>query len=38
MDGPAPAVAAAIFHATGVLVPQLPITPERLLGMLEGRK
>jgi CO/xanthine dehydrogenase Mo-binding subunit len=37
MDGPAPAVAAAILNATGVLVPQLPITPERLLGMLEAR-
>jgi CO/xanthine dehydrogenase Mo-binding subunit len=38
MDGPAPAVAAAILNATGVLVPQLPITPERLLGMLEARR
>lgn len=38
MDGPAPAVAAAIFNATGALVPQLPITPERLLSMLEARK
>jgi CO/xanthine dehydrogenase Mo-binding subunit len=35
MDGPAPAVAAAILHATGTLVDELPITPERLLGALE---
>ncbi len=38
MDGPAPAVAAAILNATGVLVPELPITPDRLLRMLETRK
>jgi CO/xanthine dehydrogenase Mo-binding subunit len=37
MDGPAPAVAAAIFNATGVLVPELPITPDRLLRLLEDR-
>ncbi|HZS46760.1 MAG TPA: xanthine dehydrogenase family protein molybdopterin-binding subunit [Blastocatellia bacterium] len=30
MDGPAPAIAAAILNATGVLVNELPITPERL--------
>jgi CO/xanthine dehydrogenase Mo-binding subunit len=36
MDGPAPAVAAAILNATGVLVPELPITPDRLLRLLEG--
>ncbi len=35
MDGPAPAVAAAILHASGALVCELPITPERLLGRLE---
>ncbi len=35
MDGPAPAVAAAILNATGVLVPELPITPDRLLHLLE---
>jgi len=38
MDGPAPAVAAAILNATGVLVPELPITPDRLLRMLEARR
>ena len=30
MDGPAPAIVAAIFDATGVLVNEIPITPERL--------
>ena len=38
MDGPAPAVAAAVLNATGVLVPELPITPDRLLRMLEARR
>jgi len=31
MDAPAPAVAAAVFHATGRLIPDLPILPERIL-------
>jgi CO/xanthine dehydrogenase Mo-binding subunit len=35
MDGPAPAVAAAVLHATGVLVSELPITPDRLLRALK---
>lgn len=30
MDVPGPAVAAAVLHATGKLIPVLPITPERL--------
>jgi CO/xanthine dehydrogenase Mo-binding subunit len=30
MDVPAPAVAAAIFRATGLFMPELPILPERL--------
>jgi CO/xanthine dehydrogenase Mo-binding subunit len=30
MDGGAPAVANAIFDATGVLVTTLPITPEKI--------
>ena len=30
MDVPAPAVAAAIHHATGAWVAQLPILPERI--------
>ena len=36
MDGPAPAVAAAILDATGALVPDLPITPDRLMRVLRG--
>jgi CO/xanthine dehydrogenase Mo-binding subunit len=31
MDGGAPAIAAAIEHATGVVMGSLPLTPERLL-------
>jgi CO/xanthine dehydrogenase Mo-binding subunit len=31
MDVPAPAIAAAIHHATGVLIPDLPILPESIL-------
>jgi CO/xanthine dehydrogenase Mo-binding subunit len=31
MDAPAPAVVTAIQSATGVLVPELPVSPERLL-------
>jgi CO/xanthine dehydrogenase Mo-binding subunit len=30
MDVPAPAVAAAVKHATGRLIPTLPLTPERI--------
>jgi CO/xanthine dehydrogenase Mo-binding subunit len=36
MDGPAPAVAQAIEHAVGVHITQIPVTPERLLSLLEG--
>jgi CO/xanthine dehydrogenase Mo-binding subunit len=35
MDGPAPAVLAAVLHATGALVPELPITPERLMRAID---
>jgi CO/xanthine dehydrogenase Mo-binding subunit len=35
MDGPAPAVAAAVLHATGKLVGELPISPDRLMQALE---
>jgi CO/xanthine dehydrogenase Mo-binding subunit len=31
IDGPAPAIAAAIFDATGAIVEEIPITPERLM-------
>jgi CO/xanthine dehydrogenase Mo-binding subunit len=35
MDGGAPAIAAAVFHATGAFVGEIPITPERLQAALE---
>jgi CO/xanthine dehydrogenase Mo-binding subunit len=34
MDAPAPAVVAAIAHATGVRLDEIPVTPERLLPSL----
>jgi CO/xanthine dehydrogenase Mo-binding subunit len=34
MDAPGPAVAAAVYHATGALMTELPILPERLLEAL----
>ncbi len=37
MDGTAPAIAAAIFNATGALVSEIPVTPERLLAALEEK-
>jgi CO/xanthine dehydrogenase Mo-binding subunit len=36
MDGPAPAVAAAVLNAVGRLVPELPISPERILRALHA--
>jgi len=36
MDGAAPAIAAAVFNATGVFVTEIPITPERLLASFES--
>lgn len=35
MDGAAPAIAAAIFNATGAFLTEIPITPERLQSALE---
>ena len=35
MDGPAPAIANAIAHATGVDVRRLPISPEALASLME---
>jgi CO/xanthine dehydrogenase Mo-binding subunit len=35
MDGGAPAIAAAVFNATGAFVSEIPITPERLQRTLE---
>jgi CO/xanthine dehydrogenase Mo-binding subunit len=37
MDGAAPAIAAAVFNATGAFVSEIPITPERLQAALEKR-
>ncbi len=34
MDAPAPAVVAAIAHATGTRIDEIPVTPERLLPVL----
>jgi CO/xanthine dehydrogenase Mo-binding subunit len=36
MDGAAPAIAAAIFNATGAFVTEIPVTPERLLAAVEN--
>ena len=36
MDGAAPAIAAAVFHATGAFVSEIPITPERLQAEMEN--
>jgi CO/xanthine dehydrogenase Mo-binding subunit len=35
MDGPAPAIANAVAHATGADITQVPITPERLMALME---
>ncbi len=35
MDGPAPAIFNAVAHATGVDVVRLPLTPERLMALME---
>jgi len=37
MDGAAPAIAAAVFNATGAFVTEIPITPERLQAAIEKR-
>ena len=37
MDGGAPAIAAAVFNATGAFVTEIPITPERLMAAVENR-
>jgi CO/xanthine dehydrogenase Mo-binding subunit len=36
MDGPAPAVAAAVLHAIDRLVPELPLSPDRVMRALEN--
>jgi CO/xanthine dehydrogenase Mo-binding subunit len=35
MDGAAPAIAAAVLNATGALVTEIPLTPERLQAAME---
>jgi len=35
MDGPAPAIANAIAHATGADVRKLPLTPEAIASLME---
>jgi CO/xanthine dehydrogenase Mo-binding subunit len=35
MNGAAPSIAAAVLHATGAFVNEIPITPERLQSTLE---
>ncbi|HSQ19353.1 MAG TPA: xanthine dehydrogenase family protein molybdopterin-binding subunit [Blastocatellia bacterium] len=37
MDGGAPAIAAAVFNATGAFVTELPIIPERLQSVIEAK-
>jgi CO/xanthine dehydrogenase Mo-binding subunit len=37
MDGGAPAIAAAVFNATGAFASEIPITPERLQAALEEK-
>ena len=37
MDGGAPAIAAAVFNATGAFVTELPISPERLQSVIEAK-
>jgi CO/xanthine dehydrogenase Mo-binding subunit len=36
MDGPAPAIFNAVAHATGLDVTHLPLTPERLMALMEA--
>src|SRR5262245_21368902 len=36
--GPAPAIANAVAHATGVRIREIPLTPERVLAALEGAR
>jgi CO/xanthine dehydrogenase Mo-binding subunit len=38
MNGPAPAIAGALFQATGVRLRELPFTPERVLAALRRGK
>jgi CO/xanthine dehydrogenase Mo-binding subunit len=37
MDGPAPAIANAVAHATGADISSIPLTPEKLMARLTER-
>jgi putative selenate reductase molybdopterin-binding subunit len=37
INGPAPAIANAVFHATGARLRELPLTPDRVLAALRAR-
>ena len=37
MDGGAPAIAAAVEHATGIIANALPLSPERLFDLAQAR-
>jgi putative selenate reductase molybdopterin-binding subunit len=36
INGPAPAIANAVFHATGVRMREIPLTPDRVLAALQA--
>lgn len=38
MDVPAPAVVAAIAHATGIRAPEIPVSPERLMRLVHASR
>ena len=38
MDGPAPAIANAVAHAIGIDVAAIPLTPERLMALMDAKR